>query len=86
MLAKPIIPKVQQFKCELIMLKKLVKSINQRLGVNIKVGRQVEAMTMLTKYLVPLRTANPFCRWAEHHSLVLASGLFFLGYVTLGFR
>lgn len=42
------------------MLMKLVKSINQKLGgVNIKVGRQVEAITMLTKYLVMLYTANP---------------------------
>ena len=54
--------------------------------MNIKVGRQVEAMTMLTKYLVPLCTANPFCRWAEHHSLVLASGLFFSGICHFGFQ
>ena len=42
------------------MLMKLVKSINQKLGVNIKVGRQVEATTMLTKHLVTLCIANPF--------------------------
>ena len=42
------------------MLTKLVKSINPQLGVNIKVGRQVEAITLLTKHLVTLCAANPF--------------------------